>query len=622
MGNFVIVWQDKRDGSDDIFFQRYNSNGIAKGVNTKVNDNINNTNQRDPSIVLDEWGNFVITWQDGRNNIDDIFFQRYDNLGLKIGGNIRVNDNITSSYCKYPSISTDSIGNFVIVWEDERNENSDIYLQQYNFNGIKSNNNLKINDDAGSKDQRYPKISIDDLGNFIIVWEDYREDSKCDIFLQRLNSDGAPLGENIKVNDDVGSFYQYDPSISVNGNGNFVVAWCDMRSGSRNVYFQRYNNLGVPQGINTRANDLSDIDVWAKVKVSMDEIGNFVIVWPRNGNIYFQRYNHIGVKQGGNIKVTDDQTISLLNPDVAMDQTGNFVIAWEEVKQNNQDIYFQRFNSMGIKQGQKIKVNNNDNNSYINLSISMNKVGDFVIAWQDSRNGNYDIYFQRFNSIGNSQGPNTKVNDDSGNAGQSNPEVAIDEIGNFVIVWSDDRDILTKPDIIGQRYLSNGTPIGDNYRIVSDGPNHSERYPIVATNGEQLVFSWAENRIINSDDLDIYAKIVEWDWEGITSYTENIKDITNEFLLEQNYPNPFNPSTTLSFNLPHPSFVTIKLYDVLGREIENIIEDYYDAGYHFLLYTPNYLLASGVYFYQMRAEDISTGSANTYIYTKKMILIR
>jgi Secretion system C-terminal sorting domain len=87
-----------------------------------------------------------------------------------------------------------------------------------------------------------------------------------------------------------------------------------------------------------------------------------------------------------------------------------------------------------------------------------------------------------------------------------------------------------------------------------------------------------------------------------------------DFTLSQNYPNPFNPSTTISWQSPISSWQTIKLFDLLGREIETIIEGYFDAGSHSTLYIVNSSLQSGVYFYQLRA--------GSFIQTKKMLLLK
>ncbi len=105
----------------------------------------------------------------------------------------------------------------------------------------------------------------------------------------------------------------------------------------------------------------------------------------------------------------------------------------------------------------------------------------------------------------------------------------------------------------------------------------------------------------------------------------------NDFVLYQNYPNPFsaqggfysggNPTSTISWQSAVGSRQTIKLYDVLGREIETIVDGYYEAGKHSTFYIIHSTLPSGVYFYQLKIVDSSNGSL-IYVDTKKMIYLK
>ncbi len=85
------------------------------------------------------------------------------------------------------------------------------------------------------------------------------------------------------------------------------------------------------------------------------------------------------------------------------------------------------------------------------------------------------------------------------------------------------------------------------------------------------------------------------------------------FTLSQNYPNPFNPSTTISFDLPNSEFVTLKVYDVLGREITTLVNEELYAGQHTKVFNAENL-SSGVYFYKLQAGNFSE--------TRKMILTK
>ncbi|MGQ9799833.1 MAG: T9SS type A sorting domain-containing protein, partial [Ignavibacterium sp.] len=100
----------------------------------------------------------------------------------------------------------------------------------------------------------------------------------------------------------------------------------------------------------------------------------------------------------------------------------------------------------------------------------------------------------------------------------------------------------------------------------------------------------------------------------ISVENNNNDNIPMNFVLYQNYPNPFNPSTMIKWSMPRAEKVTIKLFDMLGREIETIVDSYYEAGNHSTLYIANSELSSGVYFYQLKTE--------TYVETKKMIVLK
>ena len=119
---------------------------------------------------------------------------------------------------------------------------------------------------------------------------------------------------------------------------------------------------------------------------------------------------------------------------------------------------------------------------------------------------------------------------------------------------------------------------------------------------------------IQSDEFELNKK-------SLTLRNFSGKPIINEYSLMQNYPNPFNPSTTISWQSPVSGNHTIKLFDILGREIETIIDGYYEAGKHSKLYIMHPTLPSGVYFYQLRVVEQSTGRG-VYVDTKKMMLVK
>jgi hypothetical protein len=94
---------------------------------------------------------------------------------------------------------------------------------------------------------------------------------------------------------------------------------------------------------------------------------------------------------------------------------------------------------------------------------------------------------------------------------------------------------------------------------------------------------------------------------------ENIVFSIEEFTLEQNYPNPFNPTTVIKYQIPKQSFVTLKFFDVLGNEIETLVNEEKPIGSHEVVFEGKNL-PSGIYFYRLQTEE--------FIETKKMILLK
>ncbi len=479
-----------------------------------------------------------------------------------------------------------------------------------------------VNDDAGSTHQNYPSIAMDGLGNFIIVWQDARS-GNGDIYYQRYNGAGTPLAVNTIVNDDTGSAYQGFNSIAMDGASNYVIVWDDLRNSQYEVdiYFQRYTSTGTALGVNTKVNDdVDSVKQWYP-SMAMNAAGNFVVVWidERNGNrdIYFQRYTDTGTTLGLNTKVNDDATnTDQVNPSIVMDAVGNFIITWQDFRNNNWDIYFQRYTITGAPLGVNTKVNDDASTEFqMYPTISIDVTGNFVVVWQDFRNGNWDIYFQRYTDTGTTLGNNTKVNDDAGNAYQKLPSISVTGVGDFVIVWMDYRYGQTNSDIFGQRYFSSGNPNGGNYRIVADGPNEGELTPVACADNSSLIFSWEDNR--RSAGWDIYAKIVNWNWNGVTAVIDEGNNNPTEFSLSQNFPNPFNPSTRIQYQVSSISKVTLKVYDVLGNEVTTLVDEFKPAGSYEVEFNPASSIknaASGIYFYQIRAEN--------FVQTKKMLLVK
>ena len=161
---------------------------------------------------------------------------------------------------------------------------------------------------------------------------------------------------------------------------------------------------------------------------------------------------------------------------------------------------------------------------------------------------------------------------------------------------------------------------GDRYINIVSGP-----FGMAPGDTQEVVF--AEVAAQGQDRLDAvkvlkeYAASLSLDYKAslylhqITTDVEETRSVPTQFSLHQNYPNPFNPSTTISYDLPTAGFVSLKIYDFLGREIKTLVDDYQQPGsYHKTFSTSELNLSSGVYLCELRAGGL--------VQTKKMILIK
>ncbi len=375
-----------------------------------------------------------------------------------------------------------------------------------------------VNEDTGKVDQYRQNIASDSSGNFRIVWLDYRN-YRTDIYSQLYTSSGVPVGLNLRLTDDSTVRWRYDLAFNLNSSGNFVCVWacdCDHDSLSNvDIYAQIYDADGITSGNPIKANDDTENAYQGFPEVAIEDFGRFAVVWydSRNGNldIYAQRFDSTGLPIDGNFKVNDDTGPAIQQlPVIATSGYGSYVIAWSDERNGKWDIYTQRFNSSGTAIGSNFRVNDVIHMTYPGRpSVGIARSGRFVITWQDMRNGDYDIYFQLYDSAGTALGTNIRVDDDTGKADQGYPLVAIESSGNFVITWEDFRS--GNSDIYAQRYNSVGNCIGKNY-LVNDPLFSSfiQRFPAVATAGQQIYYAWQDNR--NNRGKDIYGKVLPWNW--------------------------------------------------------------------------------------------------------------
>ena len=133
----------------------------------------------------------------------------------------------TSNKQENPAIAIDAEGNFVVVWNSYRQDGSSngIFGRRLDSNCTPLSEEFQINIET-SGNQREPSVAMDAAGNFVVAWygPGMAEEDKEDIFARRFDPNGLPLGSEFRVNTST-AYRQYSPAVSAGTDGSFVVVW-------------------------------------------------------------------------------------------------------------------------------------------------------------------------------------------------------------------------------------------------------------------------------------------------------------------------------------------------------------------------------------------------------------
>ena len=269
---------------------------------------------------------------------------------------------------------------------------------------------------------------------------------------------------------------QQRSKVAMDADGDFAVVWISSQEdGSAfDVYGQRYNAAGVAQGSEFRVNTYTTGNQ-VLPSVAMDADGDFVVAWQSRDqegggvySVYGQRYNAAGVAQGSEFRVNAYTTGFQSGPSVAMDADGDFMVTWNSYNQDGSSngIYGQRYNAAGVAQGSEFRVNTYTTNNQTQPSVAMDADGDFVVTWNSSGQDGSDtgIYGQRYNAAGVAQGSEFRVNTYT-NGDQLNPSVGMDADGDFVVTWQSRDQDGNGNGIYGQRYNASGVAQDSEFRV-------------------------------------------------------------------------------------------------------------------------------------------------------------
>jgi predicted lipoprotein with Yx(FWY)xxD motif len=305
-GGAIITWEDHRNGLDyDIYAQRISSSGAVQWTPNGVAIDTLTGNQELPTIVGDGAGGAIITWQDLRNGVDyDIYAQRVSSSGAIQWAPNGVVVDTSTGYQMFPTLVSDGSGGAIITWQDGRNGvDNDIYAQRVNASGIVQWSPGGVPIDTLSGNQQVPVIVGDGSGGAIITWQDYRNGADYDIYAQRVNSTGVVQWTANGVAVSTVTNNQTSPAIVSDGAGGAVITWTDLRTGtSSDIYAQRIKSSGVVQWVANGVPICTAAGSQESAQIVGDGFGGAIITWEdlRNGSdfdIYAQHVDATGGPQ-------------------------------------------------------------------------------------------------------------------------------------------------------------------------------------------------------------------------------------------------------------------------------------------------------------------------------------
>ena len=353
-----------------------------------------------------------------------------------------------------------------------------------------------------SLDQTNAAISTDPNGNFVVVWSSYYSygDKSNEIRGRRFYADNSPIdAKEFEINT-IQTGNQSEPSIATDAEGNFIVAWQGPNLDEQNqddIFIRWFDVNAMPLGDEFRVNDNTENNQQFP-KIALNDSNMLAVVWesestraePNTSLIYCKLYDTNGIIDGNEFQVNIQP--DCYYPDVTIDPNGNIAIVWLEGKRPNFSIMARLFDPNGTAKSEPIAVSTWDISSLTQPAIAMDPAGCFLITWDGDPNlaGMDDIHARIFEPNGAPLCEQFVVNSTLENA-QQNPQVAMNDLGQFIIVWDSEIDPNTNErDIYGRRFDSDGKPIGNEF-CLNTFLEDDQKYPAIAMGeNDRFVTVW------------------------------------------------------------------------------------------------------------------------------------
>ena len=329
-GNYVVVWtSDGQDGSGaGVYAQRFNARGVRLGTEFRINEQTLN-GQYGASVAMKADGGFIVTWtsagQDGSGT--GVYARIFDALGSG-ASEFRINQT-TVGIQQAPAIGVDSsTGDFVIAWEGSGTGDADgIFARRFRANGTTYGGEFRIN--TTTTDNQYdPAIAVGQDGQFMVVWDD-----AVGTHGRRFNSSGVALdAADQLLHSDITSG---NADVATNGTGAYHIVWRTTGGGDgsgRALWKMELDAADTtaqpPEQVTT-----STINSQTEPSITSDGNGDFLITWQGTGpgdtsGVFARKFRSEGIAQGAEFLLNATTAESQDFVSAAMVDLDNFVTVW------------------------------------------------------------------------------------------------------------------------------------------------------------------------------------------------------------------------------------------------------------------------------------------------------
>ncbi|MBX7046762.1 MAG: T9SS type A sorting domain-containing protein [Ignavibacteria bacterium] len=531
-----------------------------------------------------------------------------------------VNNAVNTTTGNQQQVATcpDGAGGIIMAWTDV--STAKIYAQRVNAFGQAQWGASGIPISGNTGDHMNPCICSDAGGGAIIGWKDSRNGT-YDVYAQRVRVDGLLMWTpgGVRVSSSVNDIFRLK-CIGAEA-GYAIFAWNCM-SGTPGLFAQKVDAFGA------RLWNVSDLRISFFATNSFDMCKDaakgvyFSYSMPDTTSdgwqedIFAQHVTAMGDTLWNIHHCINHDTLTQYNPSMCEDQDYGFIVAWEDFRHDtHSDIYAQRVDSARNKywgsHGKAICTHGaNQTKPYC---ISDAHSGAHIV-WLDDRSQPVvggSLYGQNINHNGQTQWTSNgkriayRVDDFVTADGRNNPQVAsVDALGGLIACWIGYYDdALTQYGVLVQRIDYYGNTMWDaNGVFVSKGG--LKKGPSMVFDGGMsgCNVAWADGRNFGFSGYDVYAQHIKSNAGLGNRPSNNQGNGQKTSSIKQNFPNPFNPATKISFTVANEGFISLKIYDMTGREIAVLANGVYTEGEYSVNWDARNF-ATGAYLYKFVSNE-------------------